>query len=207
MTWSGGCARVNNILGTSRGIGDAYLKGCVIPNPEVRAQELRPGDDFLVVATDGLWDVMSTSEVCTVALQAGDARSAARALSDAAIARGSEDNVSVVVVDLRQGPRRVCVLGVMPRVRSRWLLPARGSVRVAVAAATCGGGCGCLYCGRIPHPLEVFAMIGSLRDASRPPSEPFVPGASVRRGHPWGFSDRLANGNLRMYVFIVIWCK
>ena len=63
MTWSGGCARVNNILGTSRGIGDSYLKRCVIPNPEVRAQELRPGDDFVVVATDGLWDVLSTSEV------------------------------------------------------------------------------------------------------------------------------------------------
>ena len=54
---------MNNILGTSRGIGDSYLKRCVIPNPEVRAQELRPGDDFVVVATDGLWDVLSTSEV------------------------------------------------------------------------------------------------------------------------------------------------
>jgi serine/threonine protein phosphatase PrpC len=97
----GGCARVNNILGTSRGIGDIYLKSLVIPDPDVRTHELRPGDDFAVVATDGLWDVLTTSEVCTLALQAGEAKKAARDLTEAAIRKGAEDNVSVIVIDLR----------------------------------------------------------------------------------------------------------
>ena len=80
--------------------------------------------------------------MCTIALQAGDARSAARALSDAAIARGSEDNVSVVVVDLRRA--RVCVC-VCARARS-WdpgfclLVACRLWVRALVA---CRPGRGC----------------------------------------------------------------
>ena len=62
---------------------------------------MAPGDDLAIVASDGLWDVATPGEACAIALHAGDAQRAARALCEAALARGSGDNVSVVVVDLR----------------------------------------------------------------------------------------------------------
>jgi hypothetical protein len=40
VTVIGGCARVNEILSTSRSIGDIYLKQLIIPDPEVRPQRV-----------------------------------------------------------------------------------------------------------------------------------------------------------------------
>ena len=48
-------------------------------------RELVAGDDLAIVASDGLWDALSPSEACAIALRAGDARAAARALADAAL--------------------------------------------------------------------------------------------------------------------------
>jgi hypothetical protein len=69
-------------------------------------RELVAGDDLAIVASDGLWDALSPSEACAIALRAGDARAAARALADAALQRGSPDNVSVAVLDLRPAQPR-----------------------------------------------------------------------------------------------------
>ena len=31
--------------------------------PEIRTQTLRPGDEFLLLACDGIWDVLTNQEV------------------------------------------------------------------------------------------------------------------------------------------------
>ena len=47
-----------------RSIGDADMKGGgVIAEPEVTHVDLQPEDAFLVLATDGLWDVLSNQAV------------------------------------------------------------------------------------------------------------------------------------------------
>lgn len=48
-------------VGMCRSIGDGDLKGSgVTADPEVTEMALGPGDTFLVVASDGLWDVVSS---------------------------------------------------------------------------------------------------------------------------------------------------
>jgi serine/threonine protein phosphatase PrpC len=52
--------RVNRDLAVSRAMGDADLKACgVTATPEVSVHDITEDDAFLVVACDGLWDVMT----------------------------------------------------------------------------------------------------------------------------------------------------
>lgn len=112
--------RVLGVLAMSRAIGDSYLKPYVIPEPEVTITDRTAEDECLILASDGLWDVVSDQTACGVARMCLQSRKAAappasegdssyKACSDAAIlltrlalARRSTDNVSVVVVDLRR---------------------------------------------------------------------------------------------------------
>lgn len=99
----------------------------MIPDPDVTSIRRVKEDDCLILASDGLWDVMTNEEVCDMARKrillwhkknamAGDAllpaekrgegkdpaaMSAAEYLSKMALQRGSKDNISVIVVDLK----------------------------------------------------------------------------------------------------------
>lgn len=56
--------RVLGSLAIARAIGDKNLKKSptksLIPDPEVTSFSTTPDDEFIVIATDGLWDVMSS---------------------------------------------------------------------------------------------------------------------------------------------------
>ncbi|KAH0575885.1 Protein phosphatase 2C [Spironucleus salmonicida] len=59
----GDCPRVAGMLAVSRAIGDAPFKGCgVVALPDVFSEELQ-GVDFIVLACDGVWDVLTNEEV------------------------------------------------------------------------------------------------------------------------------------------------
>nr|UXW62836.1 P2C08_ORYS [Pinus koraiensis] len=104
----------------SRAIGDRFLKQYVISEPEVTCTERTDEDECLILATDGLWDVLSNDFVCEVARKClagyrprrskgfADGCSAvavaAALLTKLALGRGSNDNISVVVVDLSTNP-------------------------------------------------------------------------------------------------------
>ncbi|KAL4855612.1 putative protein phosphatase 2C 8 [Chlorella vulgaris] len=110
LFWNG--VRVMGLLAVSRAIGDHSLRPYVIAEPEVTIIARHPSDEVLVMASDGLWDVMNNQEAVTLAKKClGRARSrgstrqsaarvAATVLTRAAVDRGSRDNVTVVIVDL-----------------------------------------------------------------------------------------------------------
>ncbi|KAJ7964564.1 Protein phosphatase 2C-like protein [Quillaja saponaria] len=125
--WDG--PRVLGVLAMSRAIGDNYLKPYVIPEPDVTVTDRTAEDECLILASDGLWDVVSNDTACGVvrtclrgkktmsqtvspgsdAVVGSAAESSDKACSDAsilltklALARHSTDNVSVVVVDLKR---------------------------------------------------------------------------------------------------------
>ncbi|XP_060206864.1 protein phosphatase 2C 51-like isoform X2 [Lycium barbarum] len=110
LHWNG--SRVQGVLATSRSIGDHYLKPYVIPEPEVTVHKRNEWDEFLVIATDGLWDVVSNKVACEIVKKCLDgqirrmfperdsAAEAAALLAELAIAKGSKDNISVIVVEL-----------------------------------------------------------------------------------------------------------
>ena len=78
----------------------------------------KPDDELLLLASDGLWDVLTNQEACSLAKRClrrarqrgatrqSAARIAATVLTRAAVDRGSRDNVTVVVVDLMSGKIR-----------------------------------------------------------------------------------------------------
>jgi serine/threonine protein phosphatase PrpC len=61
--------RVQGSLAVARSLGDRNLKTdnkrFVIADPEITQFRINPDDEFIIIATDGLWDVI-TSQVCLV---------------------------------------------------------------------------------------------------------------------------------------------
>jgi serine/threonine protein phosphatase PrpC len=119
------CARVGHAnvrfrLAMSRALGDFSLKlpswvpkPILLSTPTLTAISLRPGDDeLLIVASDGVWDVLTNEQACAVAraairrrLSGNDAEagkripSPAEAIVDIALQRRSSDNCTCVVVE------------------------------------------------------------------------------------------------------------
>lgn len=58
VVWAG-TWRVGGVLAVSRAFGDRPLKRYVIPTPDIRDEQLTHDDDCLILASDGLWDVVS----------------------------------------------------------------------------------------------------------------------------------------------------
>lgn len=51
-----GVWRIQGSLAVSRGIGDQHLKQWVIAEPETTIINIEPECEFLILASDGLWD-------------------------------------------------------------------------------------------------------------------------------------------------------
>lgn len=94
--------RVNGMIGITRALGDHTMKQWIISTPHVTIIELQPTDDYLVLACDGVWDVIKDEEAIEFLKSKGDANASAlaKALAVEAIQRGSQDNISVIVVRL-----------------------------------------------------------------------------------------------------------
>lgn len=99
----GGVLRVQGSIAVTRGLGSPGYKQFIIPDPHVYSFRLCPLDQFLVLATDGLYMRMTNEEVRDVVLRnmALPLDQLAALLTDTAIERGSPDNVTVTLVDLR----------------------------------------------------------------------------------------------------------
>eukprot|EP00467_Chlorarachnion_reptans_P017160 CAMPEP_0114488196 /NCGR_PEP_ID=MMETSP0109-20121206/1191_1 /TAXON_ID=29199 /ORGANISM="Chlorarachnion reptans, Strain CCCM449" /LENGTH=179 /DNA_ID=CAMNT_0001664553 /DNA_START=274 /DNA_END=813 /DNA_ORIENTATION=+ len=64
----GGTHRLMGVLATSRAIGNPSLKPALSATPEVTSRQLKAGDDFLIIGSDGLWDVISNSDAVAASL-------------------------------------------------------------------------------------------------------------------------------------------
>jgi protein phosphatase 1L len=93
--------RVQGILAMSRALGDPGLKPFVSPEPRVVEGLLGRENDVAVIACDGVWDVMTTEEAVGLARTADDPEQGAAQIVRRALERGSTDNVTVIVLDLR----------------------------------------------------------------------------------------------------------
>ena len=111
----------------TRAIGDHNLRPYIISEPEIEVTVLSDEEEFLIMATDGLWDIISVSEACKVVRQVFEAplrphqsssssnesskvlecahetkeKLAAFQLARIALKKGSTDNISCVVIDLQ----------------------------------------------------------------------------------------------------------
>lgn len=111
--------RVNGSLAVSRALGDYDYKNVdgkgpteqlVSPEPEVfemmRAPEL---DQFVILACDGIWDVMSNEDLCVFIKSrlevSSDLEKVCNEVVDTCLHMGSRDNMSVVLVCLPNAPK------------------------------------------------------------------------------------------------------
>lgn len=65
MVWAG-TWRVGGVLAVSRAFGDRLLKRYVVATPDVQVEDLGASDDCVIMATDGLWDVVTNQEACNM---------------------------------------------------------------------------------------------------------------------------------------------
>nr|XP_060610371.1 protein phosphatase 1B isoform X1 [Anolis sagrei ordinatus] len=110
--------RVNGSLAVSRALGDYDYKcvdgkgpteQLVSPEPEVyeivRAEE----DEFIVLACDGIWDVMSNEELCEFVKSrlevSDDLEKVCNWVVDTCLHKGSRDNMSIVLVCFSNAPK------------------------------------------------------------------------------------------------------
>lgn len=95
--------RVQGVLAISRSFGDSDYKKWVVCDPFITEITLESTDEFLILACDGVWDVISDQEAVDLCLQKElkmDAQLMAQKLMSRALTKGSMDNISVLVVVL-----------------------------------------------------------------------------------------------------------
>lgn len=88
-------------LAVARALGDPAFAPFVIPTPDVGFFPRPAQEAWLIIACDGLWDVLSDEEAGRIATGHPTPQEAADALLAEALARDTADNVTVIVVHLR----------------------------------------------------------------------------------------------------------
>ncbi|KAJ4896545.1 putative protein phosphatase 2C 13 [Raphanus sativus] len=128
---------LNGVLAVTRAIGDWELKtpftgssSPLISDPEIQQLILTEDDEFLILACDGIWDVLSSQNAVSNVRQGlrrhGDPRQCAMELGKEAARLNSSDNLTVVVICFSSVPsspqqpqRRRCRFSVSDEARAR----------------------------------------------------------------------------------------
>merc|ERR1712094_137497 len=93
-------------LSTSRSFGDGSLSRLVVHTPELSQHQIGADDDFLIMASDGVWHAMGSVDavgiVHRILKSSGDAQQAAETLVRETAVRwegtGMRDDITVIVV-------------------------------------------------------------------------------------------------------------
>ena len=110
VKWDGHDWRIKD-LSVSRSFGDIDTAPYVTHRPDLFRYKLDKNDKFLVLACDGLWDVMTNEEVVNFVLtncydsemknRLNKNINIARKLAEHALKKGSTDNITAIVVFLK----------------------------------------------------------------------------------------------------------
>ncbi|CAK9814010.1 Protein phosphatase 1B [Anthophora quadrimaculata] len=111
--------RVNGALAVSRALGDYEYKNLkdrgpceqlVSPEPEIFVRDRDDEhDEFLVLACDGIWDVMNNEDLCNFIhsrlLLTDNLEAVTNQVIDTCLYKGSRDNMSIVLVTFPAAPK------------------------------------------------------------------------------------------------------
>lgn len=110
--------RVNGSLAVSRALGDFDYKNVsglpptqqlVSAEPDLSVMDRSDQDEFLVLACDGVWDVMTNEEVVSYIysrlLINDDLQKVCEELLETCLAKGSRDNMSVILITFPAAPK------------------------------------------------------------------------------------------------------
>ncbi len=97
-----GVPRVEGVLAMSRALGDTGLKPYISGEPRIVEGYLGNENDYAILACDGIWDVLGPDDVIGLARAVIDPGKASEEISRTALDHGSTDNITVIVLDLRE---------------------------------------------------------------------------------------------------------
>jgi len=93
--------RLAGSLAVTRAFGDCELKKYgLITEPYITETRLEPDDTHLILACDGVWDVLSDQEAIDIIKELSEVQRQSYALLYSVLDKGTRDNVSVMVVEL-----------------------------------------------------------------------------------------------------------
>ncbi|WOK95070.1 putative protein phosphatase 2C 27 [Canna indica] len=109
---------LNGQLGVTRAIGDWHLEGMkeqlgqpggpLIAEPELNMTTLSKEDEFLIIGSDGIWDVFSSQNAVDFVRRRlqehNDVKLCCKELVEEAIKRGAMDNLTIVMVCFHTDP-------------------------------------------------------------------------------------------------------
>lgn len=96
--------RVNGVLAVTRSLGDSSMKEFVVGAPYTTETELTEDDEVLILACDGIWDVLDDQTACQLVRTIPDPQQAAKKLVHEATQRYTNDNITVMVIRLKDVP-------------------------------------------------------------------------------------------------------
>jgi serine/threonine protein phosphatase PrpC len=96
---SNGLHRVMGTLALTRAIGDSYLKEYITWEPDIYTIELNNNNTFIIMASDGLWDVFKNQEVIDIIMKS-DKKEILQDIVNIARQRGSTDNITIILYKL-----------------------------------------------------------------------------------------------------------
>ncbi len=96
----------DGMLNMSRSLGDAWVGDAISPEPEIKEIEIQPDDRKLIIACDGVWNVISNTMAAEI-VRGKTAQEASEAIVREINQRQKEkgldqDNVTVLVIDLNE---------------------------------------------------------------------------------------------------------
>ncbi|KAJ3436476.1 phosphatase 2c [Anaeramoeba flamelloides] len=93
--------RINRSLAVSRSFGDFHYSQFLSCEPHVKTLKLTPEHEFLILACDGVFDVLEDQDVIDIAMKCETPYQAAIRIRNCAKSFGSNDNISVIVINLQ----------------------------------------------------------------------------------------------------------
>ena len=95
--------RLGGILAVSRGLGDFDLKKKgLICEPYITKKLIDHNINYCVLASDGVWDVLSPDDIAQITSKNKKIEELAKIIVEEAIDKGSEDNISCIVIELNK---------------------------------------------------------------------------------------------------------
>uniref|UniRef100_A0A3B5LFD7 PPM-type phosphatase domain-containing protein n=1 Tax=Xiphophorus couchianus TaxID=32473 RepID=A0A3B5LFD7_9TELE len=92
--------KVSGVTDSTRMMGYSFLSPSVTPRPQVSMVTLTPQDEFFLLGSRGLWDLLSPNEAIEAVRNVPDALAAAKKLATLAQSYGCSDSLSAVVIQL-----------------------------------------------------------------------------------------------------------
>jgi len=94
----GDVPRVDGQLAVARAFGDKSLKLHLSSEPDVTIEMISDDTESIILASDGIWKVLSNEDAVNCIKNIKDAQAAAKHLIEEAVSRKSKDDISCIVV-------------------------------------------------------------------------------------------------------------